>query len=93
MSGKRDPKSHRTPEQIKQHYRDYQGTPEQIRNRAMRNKARAEVKSKVGAAAIAGKDVDHKRPLIKGGGNSAANLRIQSPKTNRGWERKKGAGP
>lgn len=93
MAGKRDPKSHRTPEQMRQHYKDYQGTPEQIKNRAARNRARRDVKERVGAAALKGKDVDHKTPLIRGGGNAAGNLRIQTPKENRGWERKKGRGP
>lgn len=93
MAGsKRSPTSHRTPEQIKQHYKDYQGTPEQIAKRAQRNAARAEMEKKVGKAALKGKDVDHKRPISKGGTNHASNLRIQSVAENRGWERKKGRG-
>lgn len=93
MAGKRSPTSHRTPEQIKAHYKNYQGTPEQIANRSMRNKARADVVKKVGAAAVKGKDVDHRTPIAKGGGNTSGNLRLQTPKENRGWERKKGKGP
>ena len=84
---KRSPTSHRTPEQIRQHYKDYQGTPEQIKKRALRNAARAEMEKKHGAAALKGKDVDHKRMLRDGGTNAASNLRIQSVKKNRGWER------
>ena len=38
-------------------YRLYQGTPEQMKNRAQRNAARALIKKKLGAAAIAGKDI------------------------------------
>lgn len=87
MTGKRSPTSHRTPEQMRKHYAEYQGTPEQIANRSMRNKARREMTDKVGAAALKGKDVDHKKMIKDGGGNSSKNLRIQSVKKNRGWER------
>ena len=87
MAGKRSPTSHRTPEQIRQHYKDYQGTPEQIAKRSQRNSARAAVEKKVGAAALKGKDVDHAKPIRSGGSNAPKNLRIQSVKKNRGWER------
>jgi hypothetical protein len=43
-----------------------------------------------GAAALKGKDVDHKTPIRKGGGNAKGNLRLQTPAKNRGWEREKG---
>jgi hypothetical protein len=89
MAGKRSPTSHRTPAQIRQHYKDYQGTPEQIKKRAMRNAARAAMEKKHGAAALKGKDVDHKKMLDHGGTNDPKNLRIQSVKENRGWERKR----
>lgn len=35
----------------------------------------------------AGKDIDHKRPLSKGGSNSPSNLRLVSPSTNRSFSR------
>lgn len=41
-------------------YRTYQGTPEQIKNRASRNRARALMIKKYGKKALHGKDVDHK---------------------------------
>jgi hypothetical protein len=91
MPGKRSPTSHRTPEQIRQHYKDYQGTPEQIAKRSMRNKARAAVKASAGSAAIAGKDIDHKVPIRSGGSNDSSNLRIRSISSNRGWESEKKA--
>lgn len=90
---KRDPKSHRTPEQMRQHYRDYQGTPEQIAKRSQRNKARRMMEKEHGKAALKGKDVGHKTPIAKGGSNARSNLTIQSVRDNRGWERKKGRGP
>jgi hypothetical protein len=86
---KRDPSTHRTPEQMKQHYKDYHGTPEQIAKRAMRNKARREMEKAHGAAALKGKDVDHKKPLRHGGGNHKSNLRLMDVSKNRGWEKKR----
>lgn len=93
MAGKRSPTSHRTPEQIRNHYREYQGLQEQIDKRSQRNKARRIVEKAQGKDAIQGKDVGHVRPIAKGGGNAPSNLRIQSIKSNRGWERKKGSRP
>lgn len=34
-----------------------------------------------------GKDVDHKKPLSKGGSNSMSNARVRSPGTNRSFPR------
>ena len=67
----------------KKEYDQYHSKPEQIKNRAKRNKARKEMGLKVGDP----REVDHKKPLCKGGGNNKDNLRIVSRKTNR----KKGA--
>lgn len=83
--GVRSPTSHRTPEQIRQHYKDYQGKPEQIAKRSQRNAARREVEKTHGKAAVAGKDVDHKTPLRSGGSNAKSNLRIVSRAKNRAW--------
>lgn len=84
---KRDPVSHRSPADIRRMDRGYNSTPENIQKRSLRNKARRIMRDKVGAAAIAGKDVDHKHPVRSGGGNGAGNLRVQSPHKNRGWRR------
>lgn len=35
----------------------------------------------------AGKDIDHKRPLSKGGSNSMSNLILKSPSANRSFKR------
>ncbi len=82
--GKRSSTSHRTPAQIRAHGKGYQATVTQKKRRAKRNAARAAVVKKKGAAAVRGKDVDHKRPLSKGGSNKASNLRVASVKKNRG---------
>ena len=49
-----------------------------VKDRAQRNAARAAVKKKMGAAAIKGKDVGHKKAVSKGGKNGLANLFIQN---------------
>lgn len=85
--GKRDPSSHRTPEQIEKMDHGYNHRPDIIKKRDMRNQARALMAKKVGKAALAGKDVDHKTPVRSGGGNSISNLRVRSQHANRGWER------
>lgn len=67
----------------------YHGTPEQIAKRSARNKARRLMAKEVGAAALKGKDVDHKRPLSKGGSNSRSNLQVTSVHYNRGVKNRK----
>lgn len=66
-------------------YRDYQGTPEQKKNRAKRNAARRELTREGKVHKGDGMDVDHKKPIRSGGGNSKSNLRVISKAKNRGW--------
>ena len=70
------------PRDYKKEYREYHGKPEQIRRRAGRNSARSILTQKLGKAAVAGKDVDHKDGNTRN--NSAKNLRLMSVKKNRG---------
>jgi 5-methylcytosine-specific restriction endonuclease McrA len=58
-----------------------------IKKIAARVQARRDVIKKVGKAAVAGKDVDHKTSLSKGGGNSMSNLRVVSASSNRSFSR------
>jgi hypothetical protein len=74
------------PRDYKAEYARYHSTPEHIAERSERNKARRLMAKKVGKSAIAGKDIDHERPIRSGGGNSASNLRVRSVHANRGWE-------
>jgi hypothetical protein len=67
-------------------YARYHGKPEMIKERAQRNAARAEMKKRHGASALAGKDVHHKRAIRHGGGNGNGNLAVSSVHRNRGWE-------
>ena len=60
-------------------YDDFHGSPKQRRLRSMRNKARRKVGLKKGDP----REVDHKKPLSKGGGNGRKNLRAVSRSTNR----------
>ena len=93
MAEKRDPSSHRTPSQVRKMDRGYNSQPHIIANRSQQNQARAIMRKKLGDAAIAGKDVGHKRSVISGGSNSAGNLRVETRNKNRGWERNKGSRP
>ena len=60
-----------------------------VKDRAQRNAARAAVKKKVGASALQGKDVGHKKAVSKGGKNGLANLFVENPSKNRSFARNK----
>ena len=57
----------------------YHAKPEQRKNRSERNKARRKLGLKRGDQ----REVDHIKPMDKGGGNSRGNLRAVSRKINR----------
>ena len=63
----------------KKEYRDYHSSAQQRKRRSMRNKARRALKIPKNDP----REVDHKTPLSKGGGNSKRNLRAVSFKYNR----------
>lgn len=63
----------------KKEYREYQRTAEQRHNRSLRNQARR----KMGLSKGDPREVDHKKPLSKGGSNGKSNLRAVSRTTNR----------
>lgn len=63
----------------KKEYKNYHSKPTQKKNRAERNKARRMMGLKVGDP----REVDHIKPLSRGGSNSKRNLRVVSRKTNR----------
>lgn len=64
----------------------YDGKPSVVEDRAKRNAARALLKKK--GVDVAGKDVDHKKPLSKGGSNNISNLRAVAPTKNKSFKRK-----
>lgn len=72
----------------RQEYDRYQGTPKQIKRRSERNKARAIMEKANGSATIPRNvDVDHAKPIAKGGGNQKSNLRLRSQRANRSFPR------
>jgi len=73
-------------------YANYQSSEEQKKKRAMRNAARREAEKKGLVTKGDGKDVDHKKPLAKGGTNSSGNLRVVPASKNRSFARTKTAG-
>lgn len=67
-------------------YDNYQGKPEQIKNRAARNAARRKMEKAGKVHKGDGKDVDHKSGNPRN--NSIKNLRVQSKSANRSFSRK-----
>lgn len=65
----------------------YESSPEQVKNRVKRNKARRQMVEEGKAHKGDHKDVDHIKPLIKGGGVSLSNLRVVTEKANRSFPR------
>ena len=83
--GKRDPSSHRTPGQITKMDRGYNHRPTIIKDRTERNQARTIMRKEKGEAAIAGKDIDHKRMVNQGrreqrAVQSARSIRARQPR-------------
>lgn len=72
-------------------YDNYQGQPKQLKQRALRNAARREYEQAHGEVP-ANVDIDHRKPLVKGGSNDAANLRRLVRNANRSFKRTSGAG-
>jgi len=79
-NGKRD---------YKKQYEKYDGKEEVKKDRAKRNGARRKLMAEGKVAKGDGKDVDHKKPLSKGGGNNRSNLRVTSKSANRSFARTK----
>lgn len=69
----------RAPRDYAKEYAQYHSKPEQVENRSLRNQARRKLGLKKGDP----REVDHKTPLAKGGGNGHSNLRAVSRTTNR----------
>lgn len=75
------------PRPYKKEYEQYQGTPKEKKKRAARNAARRELIKAGKVHKGDGKDVDHIKPLSKGGSNTASNLRVKSASANRSYKR------
>jgi len=67
----------------KKEYREFHAKPEQKKNRAKRNTARRQAEAAGKVRKGDGKEVDHKKPLSKGGSNNPTNRRVVSRAVNR----------
>jgi len=75
------------PRPYKREYEMYDGTPAVKKKRAARNKARRELEREGLVHKGDGKDVDHSKPLSKGGSTARSNLRVKSASDNRSFKR------
>jgi hypothetical protein len=66
-------------------YDRYQGSDEQKKKRAARNRAHRLLEKALGREIK--QDVDHRKPLVKGGSNDLSNLRVRSVHDNRSFAR------
>ena len=72
----------------KQEYANYDGTEAVKKKRAQRNKARRMLEATGVVHKGDGKDVDHKKPVSKGGATTRSNLRVKTASANRTFDRK-----
>ncbi len=75
------------PRNYKQEYANYDGTEAVKKKRAQRNKARRMLEREGVVHKGDGKDVDHKKPLSKGGTTVISNLRVKPAAANRSFKR------
>lgn len=76
------------PRNYAREYALYQGTPEQLKKQSERHKARRAYEKAHGTLPDS-VDVDHVKPMSKGGTNSLSNLRAASKAKNRSFARNK----
>jgi hypothetical protein len=74
------------PRPYKKEYEQYQGKPEQIKNRAERNSARAKLMKEGKVHKGDGKDVAHIKAFDKGGSNKTG-VRVEDANKNRSFKR------
>lgn len=66
---------------------EYENSPEQVKNRMERNRARAAMEKAGKVHKGDGKDVDHRKPLSEGGTGAKANLQVKTVHNNRSFHR------
>lgn len=74
------------PRPYKKEYEEYQGTPEQIKKRAERNRARAKMMKAGKVHKGDGKDVAHVKAIDKGG-SIKDGIRVEDANSNRSFKR------
>ena len=67
----------------------YNARPEEVAKRVKRNQARAKMEAAGKVSKGDNRDVDHKTPLKRNGGNGDVNLAVKSQTANRGWRKGK----
>lgn len=77
-----------TKRDYKQEYANYDGTEAVKKKRAQRNKARRIMEKEGLVHKGDGLDVDHKKPLSKGGTTTRSNLKAVPASKNRSYKRK-----
>lgn len=70
----------------------YNATPEEKRKRALRNKARREALREGKVRKGDEREIDHKKPLSKGGSGAKSNTRVVSRAKNRAHGMSRGGG-
>lgn len=68
---------------------EYQKSPEEVRKRVARNKARREAIRDGVVKKGDNKEIDHKVPLDRGGSTAKSNTRVVDAKKNRAWRKGK----
>ena len=76
-----------TKRNYRQEYLNYDGTPEVKKRRAQRNKARRIMEREGLVHKGDGLDIDHKKPLSKGGTTTRSNLKAVPASANRSYKR------
>jgi len=76
-------KRKRTKAENRKAYKKYHASPKAKKERNMRNQARRRAVKAGKVKKGDGKEIDHKRPISKGGTNNPKNLRVVSRKANR----------
>lgn len=66
----------------------YKSKPDQIAKRVARNKARRQLMAEGLVHKGDGKEVDHIKPLSKGGANVRSNMRVKGASANHSYPRK-----
>lgn len=79
----------RNPRRPDLEYAAYGSKPEVMKDRAMRNAARRQAIKDGLVKKGDGKDIDHIKPVSKGGTNAKSNLRVKPASENRSFARTK----
>jgi hypothetical protein len=74
---------HRMPGQVTRKINTYDNTPAEVKKRRVRHLARAHAIKAGRVAKHDGKELDHVRPLSKGGSNAPSNTRVTTQHASR----------